>query len=88
MAEYVTLLGVESVTRAAASMGQAAHQIQQAAGSIDIALFRHQQWMDDWLIRFQQVLEDSHKEPESSPASAVPITPNEQAIQDFKGRDD
>ena len=50
------LVGAESVERAAARISSAAEQMNAASTSIQFALHRHQQWMDDWLQRFEAVL--------------------------------
>jgi len=64
VSNYVTLLGAEDVLRAASSMSSAASEMQRAASSIDMALTQHRQWMDDWLMRFEQAI-DKLKEPQS-----------------------
>jgi hypothetical protein len=56
MADYVTLLGAEQVQSAAHTMQAAAVDMTRAAGTIDWALNRNQQFMDDWLMRFEQAL--------------------------------
>lgn len=38
-------------------MSYAAEQMQRAADSIDSALYRHQQFMTEWLDRFQTLVE-------------------------------
>lgn len=57
MADYVTLLGAEQVERAGYKMAEAADQMMRAAGYMDEAMQRHQRFMDDWLIRFEQAIE-------------------------------
>lgn len=59
MNEYITLLGTEEVQKAGSSMKGAASQIQSAAGSFEDALFRHRQFMDDWLARLEYVLKEN-----------------------------
>ncbi len=61
MAEYMTLLGTEQVERAANTMRQAAEDMRQAAGTLDYALENHRRQMDEWLYRFQQVVEEATK---------------------------
>ena len=57
MAEYMTLLGSEAVSRAAGEMTRAAQEMQTAASWTEESLFRHRQFLDDWLLRFEQALE-------------------------------
>lgn len=56
MDNYVTLLGTEQVQNAGRTMREAAEQMRQAAGMVDDALHRQRLFMDDWLARFEQVL--------------------------------
>lgn len=53
MADYVNLIGVEEVSRAASRMAQAADQMTRAAATIDEALRSHQMFLEDWLSRWQ-----------------------------------
>lgn len=55
--KYITLLGAEQVQSAASRMVGAADSIRQAASNMDDVLQRHQRFMDDWLLRYQQLLE-------------------------------
>jgi len=57
MTDYVTLLGAEQVQSAARQMASAADEMRRAAGSIDDSLRSHQRFLEDWLLRFQQILE-------------------------------
>ena len=57
MAEYVTLLGYEQVQTAGRNMAHAAENMQQAVTNLEGVLFRHQQFMDNWLERLQLILE-------------------------------
>lgn len=57
MAEYVTLMGADDVRNAGHRMSGAADTMRSAAGNIDDALRRHQQFMDDWLQRFEAAIE-------------------------------
>lgn len=61
MSNYITLMGAEDVSRAGSRMASAAEQMSRAAGSIDDALQRHQQFLDDWLMRFEAVMEKTHE---------------------------
>lgn len=58
MAEYVTLIGAEDVSRAGSRMLDAAAEMHRAAATIDTALERHRQFMDDWLSRLDGTLQD------------------------------
>lgn len=55
--ETHVLLGAEEVGRAAATMSSAAQEMSRAAGYNDEAFRRHAQFMDDWLSRFEAVVE-------------------------------
>lgn len=56
MAEYMHLVGAEDVSRAAHTMRDAAQQMSSAASGIGWSLEQHQRFMDDWLIRLNDVL--------------------------------
>jgi len=56
--EYIHLVGAEQVQSAGVSMRGAAADMQQAATTIDSALQRHQQFLDDWLQRLAQTLSE------------------------------
>lgn len=55
---YITLLGAEQVQSAASTMTSAASEMQRAASSIAYAFEAHQRFMDDWLLRLQQITEN------------------------------
>lgn len=55
------LVGAEEVSSAASRISSAAHEMYQAAASIDNSLAAHRLFLDDWLTRFQQTLEDAAK---------------------------
>lgn len=57
MMESVYLQGSEDVRRASATIASAASEMQRAAGSIEDALFRHRQFLDEWIGRFEAVVE-------------------------------
>jgi RecA/RadA recombinase len=61
MADYITLLGAEDVSRAANSMRDAASTMSSAASSMVSAVEFQQRVMDDWLNRFEAVLEKHAK---------------------------
>ncbi len=56
MADYMTLLGAEEISRAGFVMREAGSEMSRAAGNMDEALRRHQLFMDDWLQRLERVL--------------------------------
>lgn len=58
MAEYVHLVGAEEVSRAAASMRNAAEEMQRAATNIEATLDQHHRFLDDWLSRLDATLQD------------------------------
>lgn len=58
MADYITLMGAEEVSRAGYSMRDAASTMQSAASSISHSLEMHQRFMDDWLYRLDGTLQD------------------------------
>lgn len=64
MSEHVTLIGAEDVRSAGYRMAEAARDMNTAASSIDYALTRHQQFLDEWLTRFADVV---------AAAAAVPV---------------
>jgi len=55
--EYVTLIGAEAVQSAGSRIAAAADQIQRAANQICESHDRHQRFLDDWLLRFKDLLE-------------------------------
>lgn len=59
MADYVTLLGAEDVRSAGSAMRGAADEMQRAAANIDGSLTRHQQFLDDWLMRLKRTIQDA-----------------------------
>lgn len=58
MADYVTLVGAEEVSRAASRMASAAQEMRDAAGNFQDILHQHQRFMDDWLTRLDGTLSD------------------------------
>lgn len=55
--EYVTLLGADDVRQAGGSISRAASEMRSASQDFEFALQRHQQFMDDWLTRFESTLQ-------------------------------
>lgn len=54
--EFITLIGAEDVRAAGSSMRAAAGEMQRAAASIDESLTRHRIFLDDWLVRLEEIL--------------------------------
>ena len=57
MAEYIHLQGSEDVRRAGSAMEGAAETMRSAANQIDETLRQHRIFLDEWLLRFEQVLD-------------------------------
>ena len=53
MGDYITLLGADDVKSAGLRMTAAANEMQRAAAAFEDTLFRHRQFMDDWLARLE-----------------------------------
>ncbi len=58
MADYVTLMGAEEVSRAASRMQDAASSMNGAASNLAYAFEQHQRFLDDWLTRLDGTLSD------------------------------
>lgn len=58
MAEYITLLGTEDVSRAGSTMRSAADEMSRAASEISSALHQHRLHMNEWLDRLEQILRE------------------------------
>jgi hypothetical protein len=56
--DSVYLHGAEDVRTASNNMRSAAEEMQQAARNIEGSLLRHQQFLDDWLHRLEQVMNE------------------------------
>jgi hypothetical protein len=59
---YITLMGAEDVSRASGGMQTAASEMTRAAGYFDDVMRRQQQFMDDWLCRFEAALIQHEKD--------------------------
>lgn len=59
--ETMVLMGSEDVSRAAGQMREAASEMNRAAGSIEFALRQHENFMNDWLSRFEAAIERMHQ---------------------------
>lgn len=57
MDKYVTLLGTENIERAGRAMQEAAERIRQSVGNLDDILHRDRMAREEWLARFEQVIE-------------------------------
>ena len=62
MPEYVYLSGAEDVKRAASSMREAASEMQGAVGNLGHELYVQRQFLDDWILRFTDVLANHRDE--------------------------
>ena len=58
MTEYVTLIGAEEVGKAASRMSSAAEEYKRAVMQQSDDFMRHQRFLDDWLARLEQVLDN------------------------------
>lgn len=67
MVDYVTLMGSEQVQSAGRSISGAADQMSRAASEISSALERHQRQMDDWLCRFEYIVDKMNEAKEPAP---------------------
>ena len=57
MEKYIHLIGTEQVQQAARTMRSAAQEMSQAANSISYTMENHQQFLDEWMGRFIEILE-------------------------------
>lgn len=60
--EYTQLIGAEEVARAANRMSNAAQTMSSAATTIDTCLRLHQQFLSEWLIGLEGILEKAKPE--------------------------
>ena len=61
MSEYIHLIGAEDVRSAGHNMASAASDMNRAASNFESVFERHQRFMDDWLQRLENILEDKIK---------------------------
>ena len=61
MNDYITLLGTDDVYRAGSMMQSAATDMKNAAAWTEESLQRHRLFMDDWLMRFEEILARLHQ---------------------------
>jgi hypothetical protein len=57
MADYMTLLGAEDVRAAGSRIVSAAEAMRHAASTMEESLHRHQRFLDEWITRFETVVE-------------------------------
>jgi len=58
MSNFMTLLGAEQVHSSAGQIASAAAEMRRAAGEMSESLRRHEQFLTEWLMQFEQVLRD------------------------------
>ena len=56
--ETIHLMGADDVHRAGHTIAGAAETMKQTMGTLDDILFRHQRFMDDWLQRLTDLMEE------------------------------
>ncbi len=56
MNDFITLLGTETISSAASTMSRAAEEMKVAAGWNNEAVSNLKIFMDDWLMRFEDIL--------------------------------
>lgn len=52
----VVLIGADDVSRAGSTMREAAREMNSAASSLSFTLEQHQRFLDDWLMRFENIM--------------------------------
>lgn len=57
MADSIFLHGADDVRSAGNTIAHAADTMVRAASNIDGALERHQRFLDEWLVRFEQAVD-------------------------------
>ena len=63
MAEYMTLMGSEDVARAGSRMSSAADDMCRAASNFDCSVESLKRFLDDFLIKLQDIMEKNRNEP-------------------------
>lgn len=56
--DYITLLGAEDVRTAGSQISSAAADMRQAANQIDDTFHRMRIFLDEWLIRLEELLKE------------------------------
>ena len=59
MTEYIHLIGTEDVRAAGSRMQSAAQDMRSAAGSFEDTLHRQRMFLDDWLNRLENILQEA-----------------------------
>lgn len=60
--DNINLLGSGDVRSAGINMQSAASDMMRAASIIDESLHQHRQFMEEWLVRFEQAVEKAVEE--------------------------
>jgi hypothetical protein len=55
--QSLILVGAEQVASAGNNIKQAAEQMSNVSGNVQVVLEAHQRFLDDWLLRFEQMLD-------------------------------
>jgi hypothetical protein len=55
--DNIHLIGAEDVHSAGYTIKRAAEEMSQAVRNFDWALERHQRFLDDWLVRFETIMQ-------------------------------
>ena len=55
--ETIFLVGSEEVKNAGYSIARAAESMGYTSGNMQVVLEAHQRFLDDWLLRFETILE-------------------------------
>ena len=59
MGENIHLIGAEQVSGAGHTMSHAAAEMRRAASSIEDSLYRHQQFMTQWLQDLETIMTEN-----------------------------
>lgn len=59
--EHINLLGSDDVRSAGSKMQSAAGEMLRVASTIDESLRRHQQYLEEWITRFERAVEKAMK---------------------------
>lgn len=59
--EHIYLQGSENVYRAGDKISEAANQINQSVSWMEESFQNHRQFLDEWLGRFEQILENDYQ---------------------------
>ena len=66
--DTMLLIGADDVRAGGYAVGRGAQEMKNAAATMDYSLQQHRQWMDEWLMRFESVVQA---------AGAGPLPPQE-----------